>query len=250
MSLWSDTMSTGIVIDANTIFGSMWPLERRDISIEKLKRDMGRFEVNKAITLSARGIFYDHVLGNDETSKVCSEDTRFIPALTIDPRVFTDDDKEIEKRTLEGFRILRLFPEFQGFNIQSGHVRRMLVKAMESSLLLMMPVQVGIKNVLELLKELRELRIILGGIGYSEVAEIMVAMGESDNLFIETRLIDSVDGVDMLVEKFGADRLIFGSGAPLGYVGSSLNLIRHAHISEAEKRIILSGSIERLIGGA
>ena len=51
-----------MIIDADTLFGSMWPFERRDISLAKLKGEMGRFGVDRSITLSARGIFYDHVL--------------------------------------------------------------------------------------------------------------------------------------------------------------------------------------------
>lgn len=238
-----------MIIDANTLFGSMWPLERRDISLTKLKGEMNRFGVDRALTLSAKGIFYDHILGNDETNEVCSGDPRFIPALTVDPRRFIGYDKEIEKRKLEGFKILRLFPEHQGFTIRSSHVKRIAGVAMERDLPLMICAQEGIAIILELLREFRKLRVILVGMGYSEVAELLIAMEEHENLYVETRLLDSLDGIGMIVEKFGAERLIFGSGAPLGYVGSSLNIIRHAPISEAEKGAILAGSIMGLVGG-
>lgn len=238
-----------MIIDADTLFGSMWPFERRDISLAKLKGEMGRFGVDRSITLSARGIFYDHVLGNDETKETCSKDPRLIPALTVDPRLLVGHDEEIRGRKQEGFKILRLFPEYQGFTIRSSHVKRMAAKAMEMDLPLMMPAMVGIASVLELLMGFGELSVILTGVGYSEVAELLVAMEESPNLFVETRLLDSPDGIGMLVEKFGADRLIFGSGSPLGYVGSSLNLVRHAPISEAEKGAILADNITRLVGG-
>ena len=238
-----------MVIDANTLVGAMWPLERRDVSLEKLKREMDKFGVTKAVTLSAKGIFYDHTLGNDETLKVCLEDPRFIPALTIDPRKYLGYAEEIKKRIGEGFKILRLFPDFQGFMINSIHVRRIITKAEELGLPVMMPVKAGITNVLELLRELRGLRVILTGVTYFDLAEILTAMEESDNLFIETRLLDSPDGVSMVVEEFGASRLIFGSGAPLGYVGSSLNLIKHAQISEAEKRMVLAESVKKIIEG-
>jgi len=238
-----------MIVDANTIFGSMWPFERRDISLAKLKGEMARFGVDRALTLSAKGIFYDHIRGNDETKEVCSKDPRFIPALTVDPRPLISHDEEIEGGKLEGFKILRLFPEYQGFTIRSSHVKRIAAKAMERDLPLMVPAREGMESVLELLRESKGLRIILAGVGYSEVAELLVAMEESPNLYVETRLLDSPDGIGMLVGKFGADRLIFGSGSPLGYVGSSLNLIRHAPISEAEKGAILADNITRLIGG-
>ncbi|MEM2961177.1 MAG: amidohydrolase family protein, partial [Candidatus Bathyarchaeia archaeon] len=222
---------------------------KRDISLARLKLEMSKFGIDRALTISVKGIFYDHILGNDETKEVCSRDPKFIPTLTIDPRRSVDYDKEIEKRKLEGFKILRLFPEYQGFTIRSCHVRRIAAKAMENDLPLMISAKDGITSVLDLLREFRKLRTILTGVSYFGLAELLVAMEECDNLFVETRLLDSVDGINIIVEKFCAERLVFGSGAPLGYIGSSLNLIKYAQISEAEKETILAGSIRKLMGG-
>jgi len=241
--------STETLIDINTLFGSMWPLERRDVSLARLKAEMGRFNVNKACTLSAKGIFYDHTLGNDETLRVCSDDPMLIPALTINPNTCFTDVEEIRKRVDEGFRILRLFPEYQGFMIKSAHVRKILAKSESLGIPVMIPVQAGIPNVLELIMKIRGLRVVLTGVRYFDLAEILSSMDESDNLYIETRLLNSPDGISTIVEEFGADRLVFGSGAPLGYIGSSLNIVQLASISESDKRIILSGSAEKLVEG-
>lgn len=238
------------IIDVDVIFGTMWPLERRDISLGNLRKCMNAFGIEGAVALSARGIFYSYTLGNEETKEVCSKDRRLIPELTIDPRSFIiGEGEEVKRRVAEGFKILRLFPEYQGFSIRGANVMRLMASAVEGGLPLMMPVQAGLEGILQALKELKGLRVILTGVGYSEVAEILAAMDECDDLYAETRILDSADGIDIIVERCGADRLIFGSGAPLGYVGSSLYLVKHAHIGEAERRAILGGNIRKLIGG-
>lgn len=54
-------------------------------------------------------------------------------------------------------------------------------------------------------------------------------------------------GIESFVEKYGAQRMLFGSGFPRSYMGGMLMALRHAQISPADKQAIAAGNLERLL---
>ena len=107
------------IVDANTIFG-FWPRKKVDISLKKLLEIMQKYNVRSCISLSAKGIFYEYKEGNKETLEVCKQHPEIIPVATIDLRKYFGKKNIIKNLINEGFKALRLFPDFQGwpFNYQ------------------------------------------------------------------------------------------------------------------------------------
>lgn len=70
------------------------------------------------------------------------------------------------------------------------------------------------------------------------------------NVYVDTShyLLDG--GVEALVERYGATRLLFGSGFPESYFGSMMMVLRHAQIPEKAKLDIASGNLERILAEA
>lgn len=107
------------IIDVNTIFG-FFPREKVDISFKKLLEIMKKYNIRSCFSLSAEGIFYDFEEGNRETLETCKQHPEIIPVATIDLRKYFGKKNIIKNLTNEGFKALRLFPDFQGwpFNYQ------------------------------------------------------------------------------------------------------------------------------------
>ena len=57
-------------------------------------------------------------------------------------------------------------------------------------------------------------------------------------------------GIEDFVEKYGPDRMLFSTGFPDAYHGGMMLALRHARISEAAKRAIASGNLERILSEA
>ena len=55
------------------------------------------------------------------------------------------------------------------------------------------------------------------------------------------------EGIEDTVERFGASRLVFGSGMPNVSGASSVALLTYARISDEDKALIGSGNIKRLL---
>jgi len=78
----------------------------------------------------------------------------------------------------------------------------------------------------------------------------VAVMTESPNLMVETHELHVPGVFKMLAEKVGAERIIFGSGAPRRSTASTLNYALNSELSDAEKQLVLGGNIKRILGGA
>ena len=71
-----------LALDCNTFFG-VRPEERTDHGAPTLVEQLAAHGVAGALTLSLRGVLYDHRLGNEETLRVCAAYPGLIPAATV-----------------------------------------------------------------------------------------------------------------------------------------------------------------------
>ena len=54
-------------------------------------------------------------------------------------------------------------------------------------------------------------------------------------------------GPELVCEKIGAERILYGSDMPASDAGQRLGMVMSAHISEAEKELILGANMQRLL---
>lgn len=71
-----------------------------------------------------------------------------------------------------------------------------------------------------------------------------------ENVVLDTTYLLTDQGFEEIVRKYGASRLLFGSGFPACYLGAHLLTLFHSDISQADKQAILGGNLERLVKGA
>lgn len=69
------------------------------------------------------------------------------------------------------------------------------------------------------------------------------------HVYLETSMLAMNDQViEDLVETYGPDRLLFGSGFPVREPLSAMLQLRHAAVDEQDRQMIASGNLTRLIG--
>ena len=72
-------------------------------------------------------------------------------------------------------------------------------------------------------------------------------MGEHPNIMIETHELHAPGALELIANRVGADRIVFGSGAPTRSIASSLYYITSAGLSDDAKTAILGGNIARVL---
>jgi Predicted metal-dependent hydrolase of the TIM-barrel fold len=197
-----------------------------------------------ALAYSMKGVFYSYSEGNCETLEICGRHSSLFPVATIDPRKAYDFDREVADIAEQGFRIVRLFPEMQGWNVEQ-RVFSLLLKALDDyGLPLIISESPG---KLYSITENIGIPIIFLSCHYYTLHETLAVFRERRNFYAEARHLLAPDSVEYFIEKIGADRLVFGSNSPFDYAGSAVRRIMHADISESAKNAIFSGNLERIL---
>ena len=238
-----------VIADINTIFG-FWPRRRADTSLERLKSLMERHGVSKAVTVSTSAIFYDYREENEETLSACQGDEKLIPAAVLDPREYLHCAEETERMLSRGVKFFRLFPDLQGWPFDFGPFHEILDGLSEKGAVLLVPVR-GYGRATQLARALgeRDLKVVMLGVSYFNLGEVISVAWGDPRFLVETRLIDSASGLEVAVERIGPDRLLLGTEMPLSYPVPAIEVVKGSSLSQEERAKILGGNLLRLLGG-
>jgi len=237
------------IADVNTVFG-FFPKRNVDCSLKRLRAIIDKYYVSKALAVSLKAAFYDYVEGNAETLEFCREDPRLIPVASIDPRAYLGEQEELEEFKRLGFKAVRLFTEFQSYPIDYEPLLR-LFKNLEGMDLPLLIYNSGLGFMTKIARETenRGYPVVILGCTYDVLSEFIALSSENPHLHIETSLLDTPDAFEIIVDKAGPERLIFGSGIPLNYFEASYLMVDKANIPEEIKDLILYRNLENMLGG-
>lgn len=238
------------VIDAHTLFG-FWPQRRADISAEALVRLLRQHEINAALTLSTTGIFADFLRGNEETVSLCQRAGKLLlPVGTVDPRRYVGSLEEIDKRVEQGVRVWRLFPELQGWPLETRPVGAILQRLADRGCTLLISAgKPGEPSRVAERTAPMKLTTVLLGVTNLLLGEMVALLDEAPHIWIETRRLADPQVVRALGQRFGVDRLVFGTASPLQYASSALLPLKSCGLAEEQIAQILGGNIARRLSG-
>ncbi|MCX7794913.1 MAG: amidohydrolase family protein [bacterium] len=236
-----------MIVDINTSFG-FYPYRKIDTSLETLRSILKSYH-SKAFSLSLKGIFYDAIEGNEETLNLLKDEKELYPIATYDPRAYPKDIEYLENLREKGFLAIAFFPRLQGWVIDFAPFREVIEVLSRDKL----PIIIHTSGYGELTKissiaKETGFPFIISGFHYSNLSEAIAVMRKTENIYIETHLLNSPDALEYLKKYVGTDRVIFGSGTPLLSFETALNVVTESTLSEDEKESILSKNLEKILG--
>jgi predicted TIM-barrel fold metal-dependent hydrolase len=152
---------------------------------------------------------------------------------------------EVERRTRvkdtgTGFVAYRFLREYQGWAIANQGFRLLLQAVAQTGLPAIVHVPAsGDATALLDMSGGWEVPIVLAAISYATLSEALAVMAEAPNFYLEAHRITLPGQVEVMVESVGAERLMFGSWAPMLAQRPSLDMVRVSEISDREKALIL-----------
>lgn len=90
--------------------------------------------------------------------------------------------------------------------------------------------------------------IILLRYGLNESRVIMPLLKYTKNVYFDMSTMLDCGQIEEIVERYGSERLLFGSGLPAYVPAGALGLLLYAEISEADRENIAHANFERLKG--
>jgi predicted TIM-barrel fold metal-dependent hydrolase len=237
-------------IDVSTVFGTA-PTWNPGYDAEKVLRRMECHGIAAALAVSLRGVHDDHVSGNAETLAVCRANPRLIPVATINPLRGFGLAEDVAQIRAGGFKAVRLFPGivFQDWSTASLSAERVVRAVAPLGLPIIAPGSnaAHIAPLARLTYELG-LPLVLVNAFYYTQAEVEEALRRFPNVHLDTGHLGTPDAITLLAQEFGAERILYGSDAPVMGPQASMNMVFRADLTPAEKQLILAGNAQRIFG--
>ena len=81
----------------------------------------------------------------------------------------------------------------------------------------------------------------------SNFRTLFTLMERYPNLYIETSYLQGHDAIALIASRWGAERLVFGTGVPVWDPGMAITGLTYASFSVEERDAVASGSLQRLL---
>jgi predicted TIM-barrel fold metal-dependent hydrolase len=91
------------------------------------------------------------------------------------------------------------------------------------------------------------LPVVLIRLGLMVDRDLYPMLAHHENLYVETSYYFGHRGLQALVARFGARRLIFGTGMPVYAPGPPIATLAYSGLSSIEQQMVASGNLERLL---
>jgi uncharacterized protein len=181
---------------------------------------------------------------------------RFAGLARVDPRLRDAAYREFERALTElGLRGLFLHPWEENFPITAPYVQPLMEIAGERGVPVVVAsgypwvseaLQVGrlaAQNPAVTIIATNGGQVNISGLGQTN-AEL--ALANNDNLLLQTAGVYRQDFLEMIVTRYGPDRLLFAGAFPWMDPRLEVLRVRWAHFSDAEKESILSKNADRI----
>jgi len=157
-------------------------------------------------------------------------------------------DEFLQEMKKNNVKVLRAFPDEGRYFLDEltfGH----LFELMEDKSIPLF-IKSNWETVGKLLKSFKKLPVVVTSHGpQGQDRQFRPLLEHYENLCIDTSLYCLDRGIETLVKNFGSKRILFGSGYPENYLGSSLLQVAQAEIDEEARKAIAYDNLQNLICG-
>lgn len=226
---------------------------------EILKENMHRYNIDTALVYGALAKHYNPIEGNRLLSKQIAQYDHLFANWIVLPGYtgeFPVGDSLIAEMATNSVVSARLCPKKFGLQLSSWACDDILATLQSIRMPLFLDFDISHwsdvlpwDSIKQIAQSYPDLPIILTrlGCGYNRI--LFPLLDQCRNIMFELSYFDANNGIETICKKFGADRMLLGTDAPLHEPSCPIGMLALAEISPTEKMMIASGNMENLIGG-
>ena len=261
-------MSEITFFDANACFGrAVWHTPGAPYDKKSLIDALDHFRIGRAMVYHAQARDLENLRGNELLIDELENEPRFSFQAVFNSSPYRDGlsaEDQAEQIVNQGFKSVRVFPLMHGVSLTSRESMSALEVLEAAGLPLFIDYDqiyyntmqlgqheqraVNLDEVLSLARQFPGLTIVPVGINYNHLSKLYRVFDSVGNVLVETSLFQGLNCFSYVCQRWGAERLIFGSGMPTVSAGAARAMVMYADISETEKQKIASGNLEGLLG--
>lgn len=235
------------LFDAHTLIGT-WPSGEADLRLETLAAGMQARQVTRALVTHTNSLFYDTPTGNAQCAEICGKHAPLDPVAVLDPLSYPGCLEEMKRRLDAGATVFRLAPREHAypFSASVGPLTAVL-KRLEAARLILVDLtgldQPSVHaDIIEHIQTPTAFTVDGRTLGIALHAAAM-----SPHVLLETSRLTGGGAIEAAVRRVGANRVIFGSGAPLYSLGSAVMSLQFAELTDADRASIFEGNLARIL---
>jgi predicted TIM-barrel fold metal-dependent hydrolase len=233
------------VIDVTALIGPDVPSDRSTVGADVLALQE-RFGIGHSLVRSSTAVRVSRELGNRSVLDL-EDRARLSPVVTAS----TLHGDLLESELAEGVRAgaRAVWVEHDRWDQDTEATRRLLQAVLGTGLPLLVPHrQPGDASRLGELTAATGTPVVLVEARYPDYTEVIPALERYEHLYVESSSLGSYQAVEVMTRVVGHERILYGSGAPVGTPLSPLYAVLLADISTAAKRAILGANAARVFG--
>ncbi|MBU0611085.1 MAG: amidohydrolase [Armatimonadetes bacterium] len=250
-----------MTIDTNCHLGH-WPFRKlAHADADGLLSLMDRYGVEQAWVGAFEGVFYRDCgqANRDLLKRIAGHEDRLVPWATINPNfpAWEDDLREAMEAGMVG---VRLYPNYHGYALDAPCLSELLAclqnrlpvavyhKFLDERLhhwtCLVPPVDMDLAP---LVGAFPQQRFLLCGCGMPR-AQALAEIIRRGHVYMEISRLEGVEGVRLLIDTIGLERVVLGSHAPYFTMAAAHLKLVESGLSDAERAHILQENPARLLG--
>jgi hypothetical protein len=224
-------------------------------SAEELLGHMERLSIARALVRTDfEEMDSDPMFSNRLLYEACAQHPSLVPCPTVLPQGHGDvpsEEEQLEELLARGSGAATLRPGQDGWSTAEWCAGALLWRLEERRIPVLCRNSIlGFEAIADLAGRYPGLPIIMFHLGYRSQRTLVSLMKASANVFLAIGSPYSVHlGIESMAGHVGAERLLFGTGFPYAEPMASVTMLAYSDLSEADKQVVGSGSLDRLIGG-
>lgn len=227
-----------MIIDFNTYLGHYPFRPIRNNDGDGLNRLLEEHSIDKALVSSVSGIYYRDVMkGNMELlDEIGDYGDRFMPVANINP-VYSDGEEDLIRCAKLGFKGVKLFPGQHNYGLSCGESVRIMRMAAQYGMFVQIPIYVEdlrqrhnmdimypveADEIKEAVIKAPDTVFILSNYPFESYAKTLEGVGH--NVYYDISRMDCLKSnmIGRMIDRYGSEKLLFGTGAPLEYIDVQL----------------------------
>jgi len=242
-----------VLIDVNASFGKSATGDSEFPEIRDRLDFMDRLGISTALAWNTASR-QNHALSSnqnliDEITRTPKARGRIIPALTVSGLMPYERNgiQTLKRQMIAGeTRALRFVNVFKILTLgQLEPVIRGIAGL--KPFIIMRNDESNIQDILEFTALFPKIPVVLTEVMWMPCVVVFDLMRRRKNILVDNSWLHSYGAVEQVVEHFGAERLLFGTGYK-AHGGAAIAQLARADITEQERQLIMHGNLERLLG--
>jgi predicted TIM-barrel fold metal-dependent hydrolase len=247
------------LLDANCRLGpSDLTISGSPTTVPELAQEMDRLGIAQALVYHASAAGYDPEFGNAQLMKELRATSRMRACWVVMPHHTGEMENPgtlLPRMLAAGACAVRIFPTLHRFSIAGWSVDELLGELNDHRIPLFLDFGrshwaeevVDYDGVARICREFPSLPVVLVREGIGSVRYIYPLLECFENLLLELSYYQPSGGVADICRRFGAGRLLFGTGLPAYSGGPAISMLYFADISFQEKKRVGGDNLRNLL---